>query len=96
MIEEKIRKIEGQVMEEVDDVKGYLDCYYKWKDVNKDVAKTYLDIATQELEHAKKLHDILALLVPEATPEQKYLIKFMQDLNAGQIREATLMLNATK
>jgi rubrerythrin len=83
-------------MEEVEDVKGYIDVYCKWKDTNKDVAKIFYDIAVQELEHAKKLHGVLATLIPGASPEQVYLIKFMQSLNTKQIQEASVMVNLYK
>ena len=95
-IDEAVRDIEGQVMEEIDGVKSYISCFMKWKDSDKDVAKIYLDIATQELEHAKKIHNILATLVPKATPEQVYLIRFMQHLNAEQIQGVTTMLSMNK
>jgi len=95
-ISQMVRTIEGQVMEETEGVKEYLKCSRELKDVNKDISKLYYDIATQELEHAKKLHSMLDILAKSANPEELHLINFMKGLNEDQIFTTNLMVNLQK
>ena len=95
---DKIRAIEGQIMEETEGVKNYIKCYNEWKDSNKEVAKTYYDIATQELEHARKLATILVSFTTDKdiTPGQKYLIEFLRDLNNEQLQNGAVLVSMNK
>ena len=83
-----VKELESQIMEEVGDAQNYMNCADHWKSETA-IASGYSAIAKQELEHAKKLQDMLPLIKgsEEFTPEQKTIITFLMDMNADQIRK---------
>ena len=83
-----VKELESQIMEEVGDAEKYMGCADRWKN-DAQVSSTYMSIAKQELDHAKKLQDMLPMIkgTEEFTPEQKTIITFLMDMNADQIRK---------
>lgn len=88
---QKIEKIEGQVMEEVDGSKEYTACSNKWSGIDATISSTYASMAKQELEHAAKLNSILGEMrtKPEMNDDQRAVITFLVEMNNGQIKKAT-------
>ena len=83
-----VKELESQIMEEVSDAQKYMSCADHWKN-DAAIATNYMSIAKQEIEHAKKLQDMLPMIkgTEEFTPEQKTIITFLMDMNADQIRK---------
>ena len=88
---QKIEKIEGQIMEEVDGSKEYMTCSNKWAGTDISISSTYAGMAKQELDHATKLNSILNEMrnKPEMSDDQKAVIAFLVEMNSSQIRKAT-------
>ena len=88
----KIEKIEGQVMEEVDGSREYTNCAAKWAGENATISSSYASMAKQELEHATKLNGFLNEMKsnPELTEDQVAVVKFLVEMNAGQIKKAAI------
>ena len=82
-----IKDMESQIMEEVTGAQEYMKCADHWKE-NATVATNYLNMGKQELEHAKKLTDMLPMIKGpnEFTEDQKVIINFLSDMNNDQIR----------
>lgn len=89
---QKIEKLEGQVMEEVDGSREYMNCSSKWSAKDPSIASIYASMAKQELDHATKLNSILLDLhsKPEMDDDQKAVIKFLTEMNASQIKRASM------
>ena len=88
---QKVEKIEGQVMEEVNDSREYQYCANRWANESASISSTYMTIAKQELDHATKLNAVLSEIgsMPGMTDDQKAVIKFLVEMNSGQIRKAS-------
>jgi hypothetical protein len=95
MVSEKIRKIEGQIMEEVQGSQEYLRCYDKWSNVDKKISSMYKEMSEQELGHAENLNIILdSLKIHEDYSDHADIIEFLVDMNKDLIRESKMMFNS--
>ena len=83
-----VKAIESQVMEEVTGAQEYMNCADSWKNQNSTIAAYYNDMAKQELDHARRLQDMLPLIkgTGDFTEDQKTIINFLVEMNADQIR----------
>lgn len=79
---ETIRKIVEQIMEEISGSKEYLKCSIKFETKNPEIAKNYLLMAKQEIEHAEHLNDILQTIqsLSETTDDVKNIIEFICEI----------------
>lgn len=82
---EKIKKLEYQIMDEVSGAEEYFNCANKWKKDNPEMSKNYMEMANQELGHAKELHKMLLSLKTNEDAKDDYLIDFLADVNEDQI-----------
>ena len=82
-----VKDMESQIMEEVTGAQEYMSCADHWKD-NPTVSANYSAMAKQELDHAKKLTDMLPMIKgnEEFSEDQKVIINFLSDMNNDQIR----------
>lgn len=82
-----IKDMESQIMEEVTGAQEYMSCSDHWKD-NPTVSTNYLAMAKQELDHAKKLTDMLPMIkgAEEFSEDQKVIVNFLSEMNNDQIR----------
>lgn len=81
-----IKKIEGQIMEEINGSKEYLICSEKWSDEMPSVSKMYAEMSQTEMEHAKKLNNLLKSMISDkSTLEEKAVINFLLEVNNEQI-----------
>lgn len=100
---ERVAKLAEMIREEIADAQRYAMCALKARDSRPAEARTYGDIANQELGHADKLHAIVVDAIDEArrsggeVPEGMELV---WDYEHGRIVEETaavrnllLMLN---
>lgn len=63
---EKVARLAGMVREEVEDARRYAMCALKAKDADAQGARTFAEIANQELGHADKLHALIVACIDEA------------------------------
>lgn len=63
---EKVARLADMIREEVADAKKYAMCALKAKDSDAQAARTFGDIANQELGHADKLHEMVVACIDEA------------------------------
>ena len=88
---EKIREITEEIMEEVDGARVYYECAKKWAD-HADISKTYKDMASQELVHATHLMEILKAMrkLPDIASEDQVLIDFIVDLGTDLVKKSEM------
>lgn len=60
-----IQKISEMIDEELEGACDYAKAAVKYKDENATLAKTFYDIATQELQHVNMLHEQVVRLIEE-------------------------------
>lgn len=84
-----IKSMESQIMEEVTGAQEYMACSDRWKSSSSPISTHYMEMAKQELDHAKKLNDMLPLIKGSEvfTDEQIIIVKFLMDMNSDQIRK---------
>lgn len=63
---EKVARLADMIREEVKDAERYAMCALKARDSNAAEARTFGEIANQELGHADKLHDMVSDAIAEA------------------------------
>ena len=94
--EEVVKSVVGQVMEETDGVKNYITCFLNWKDKDKTISKLYYDMASQELEHAKKVATVLDYVGNGSNPEMAAVVEFIKPLITDQIHNASVCVSLYK
>ena len=84
-----VKSMESQVMEEVTGAQEYMACADHWRTSSPSISTHYTEMAKQELEHAKKLNDMLPLIKGSDvfTDEQTTIVKFLMEMNIDQIRK---------
>ena len=83
---DEIKKIEGQIMEEINGSREYLMCSEKWSDKSTSFSKMYAEMSQAEMEHAKKLNGLLkSIITDESTSEEKAIVNFLLEVNSEQI-----------
>lgn len=88
---EKIKAIAEEIMEEVDGARKYYECSKNWA-AHADISKMYKDMASQELDHATHLMEILRAIgkQPDVTSEETVLINFIVDVGTDQVKKSAI------
>lgn len=86
-----MRKLYDQCMEELDGVIEYSNCATSCRN-NPDLSKMYLNMAKQELEHAKALHDMSKKLADSKINEtvDPMLMELWQEMEQAKIDKMAL------
>ena len=85
-IENEIKKLEYQIMDELSGAREYKQCAMNWKDTDPEISKTYMDMSKQELGHGKDLMEIMSV-VTKTEPEMSSIYEFLKEVNEEQIEE---------
>lgn len=88
---DKIKAIAEEIMEEVDGARKYYECSKNWA-AHADISKVYKEMASQELDHAMHLMDILRAMgkLPDVASEEKVLIDFIVDVGNDQVKKSEM------
>ena len=85
-INDKIKKLEHQIMDELSGAREYKQCAMNWKDTDPEISKKYMDMSKQELGHGKDLMEIMSV-VTKTKPEMSSIYEFLKEVNEEQIEE---------
>ena len=66
----KIEKLEKQIHEEYGDAEKYITCALLNKDEDISLSELYYQLATEELKHADRLHDMVVRIIDEHKREK--------------------------
>jgi ferritin len=98
-----IKKLAGQIDEEIGDAMKYARCAANYKESEPDLSRLYADLSEQELKHMQKLHDAVVMLIDRARNEEvevpvgmMEMYDFLHERNIEKAAEVRMILQEVR
>lgn len=93
---EWIKKLTNQIVDEMDGAKDYIKCALNYKEKDRTVSEIYYNMAQQEMSHCANLNRVMETLHDESNLPEEALIDFMKSMENDKIAELRILMSMYK